>query len=88
LLVVAVQPNSPAALGGIRGASQEVIVRNYRVPAGGDVILAFQGKQVNSLQELAREIDRHKPGDRVTVTILRGNRKMDLPIVLKEAPNQ
>src|SRR5438093_2495939 len=46
LLVVTVQPNSPAALAGIHGASQEVIVRNYRVPAGGDVILAFQGKEV------------------------------------------
>jgi putative serine protease PepD len=88
LLVVTVQPNSPAALAGIRGASQEVIVRNYRVPAGGDVILAFQGKEVNSLQELAREIDRYKPGDKVTVTVLRGNRKVDLPIVLQEAPKQ
>ncbi|PYS55910.1 MAG: peptidase [Acidobacteria bacterium] len=88
LLVVTVQPNSPAAVGGIRGASQEVIIRNYRVPAGGDVILAFHGKEVNSLQELAREIDRYKPGDRVTVTILRGNRKMDLPILLQEVPKQ
>ena len=88
LLVVTVQPNSPAALAGIHGASQEVIVRNYRVPAGGDVILAFQGKEVNSLQDLAREIDRYKPGDKVAVTILRGNKKTDLPVVLQEAPKQ
>ena len=88
LLVVTVQPNSPAALAGIHGASQEVIVRNYRVPAGGDVILAFQGKEVNSLQDLAREIDRYKPGDKVGVTILRGNKKTDLPVVLQEAPKQ
>ena len=58
------------------------------MPAGGDVILAFHGKEVNSLQELAREIDRYKPGARVTVTILRGNRKMDLPILLQEVPKQ
>src|SRR5205809_311306 len=88
LLVVTVQPNSPAALAGIHGASQEVIVRNYRVPAGGDVILAFQGKEVNSLQDLAREIDRYKPGDKVAVTILRGNKNTDLPVVLQEAPKQ
>ena len=88
LLVVTVQPNTPAALAGIHGASQEVIVRNYRVPAGGDVILAFQGKEVNSLQDLAREIDRYKPGDKVAVTILRGNKKTDLPVVLQEAPKQ
>lgn len=88
LLVLAVQPNTPAAAGGIRGASREVIVGNYRVPAGGDVILSLQGKQVNSIQELAAEIDRYKPGDKVTVTVLRSNKKLDLPIVLQEAPKQ
>jgi putative serine protease PepD len=88
ILVVAVLPRSAAAAGGIRGASEQVRVGNYLIPAGGDVILAFEGKPVNSAQEMAAEIDRHKPGDRVTVTVLRGNKKVDLPIVLQEAPKQ
>jgi putative serine protease PepD len=88
LLVVSIQPNSAASAGGIRGASERVRVGNYIVPAGGDVIIAFQGRPVNSAQEMASEIDRHKPGDRVTVTVLRDNRKIDLPIVLQEAPKR
>jgi S1-C subfamily serine protease len=88
LMVVSVLPNSPAAAGGIRGASEQVRVGRYVMPAGGDIILAFEGKPVSSPQEMATEIDRHKPGERVTITILRGNRKIDLPIVLQEAPKQ
>ncbi len=88
LLVVAVQPNSAAAAGGIRGASRRVRVGNSVIPVGGDVILALQGKEVISAQEMAAEIDRHKPGDRVTITILRDERRIDLSIVLQEAPKQ
>jgi S1-C subfamily serine protease len=88
LMVVQVGRNGPAAQGGIRGYTQEVIVGRMRVPVGGDVILAVQGKEVNSLQQLQSEIDRHKPGETVTVTILRNNRKIDLPITLQEAPRQ
>jgi len=88
LMIVTVLPNSPTAQGGIRGATQEVIVGNYRVPAGGDVLLALQGKELRSRDDLPTEVDRYKPGDKVTVTVLRGNRKIDLPIVLQEAPRQ
>ena len=88
LMIVTVLPNSPAAQGGIRGATQEIIVGNYRVPAGGDVLLALQGKELRSRDDLPTEVDRYKPGDKVTVTILRAGQKMDLPIVLQEAPRQ
>jgi S1-C subfamily serine protease len=88
LMVVSVAPNSAAATGGIRGASEQVRVGRYIMPVGGDIILAFEGKPVNSPQQIAAEIDRHKPGDRITVTILRNGRQMDLPILLREAPRQ
>jgi S1-C subfamily serine protease len=88
VLIVTLQPNSPAQLGGIRGASEEVIVGFTRVPAGGDVILSLQGKEVNSQPEIATEVDRYKPGDKVNITVLRGNRKVDIPVVLQEAPKQ
>jgi S1-C subfamily serine protease len=88
LMVVSVNPNSAAALGGIRGASEQVRVGRYVMPVGGDIIIAFEGKPVDSQQEMATEIDRHKPGDKVTVRVLRGNRMIDLPVVLREAPKQ
>ncbi len=88
LLVVELQENSPAYRAGIRGATREVIIGYRRLPIGGDVILEFQGKPVNSAEELAAEADHYKPGDKVTVSVLRDNRKIDLPVVLQEAPRQ
>jgi S1-C subfamily serine protease len=86
LLVVQVEPGSPAEAAGIRGYSREEIVGNYRVPAGGDVILAINGRAVNSVGELGTAIDRHKPNETVTVSILRDNRKIEIPVVLREDP--
>ena len=58
------------------------------LPVDGDVVLQFQGKPVNTVQDLLTEIDRYKPGERVVVTILRNNKKMDVPVVLEDTPRK
>ena len=88
LMIVDTYQNSPASRAGLRGATDEVRIGRRRLPVGGDVLLELQGKAINSLQELASEVDRYKAGDRVTVTVLRGNRKIDVPVTLEEAPRQ
>ena len=86
LLVISVLPDSPAAHAGIRGSSRETIVGHYRVPDGGDVILAVEGHAVESTEHLSSAIDRYVPGDRVTVTLLRDNRRVDVSLTLGENP--
>ena len=86
LLILNIASDSPADRAGIRGATRETIIGNYRVPAGGDVILAVEGHDVESNEHLASAIDRFKPGDRVTLTLLRDNHKIDLPITLQDNP--
>ncbi|PYS10136.1 MAG: hypothetical protein DMG15_21705 [Acidobacteria bacterium] len=88
LMIIETYQNSPASRAGLRGATDVVRVGRRRLPVGGDVILEFQGKAINSAQELASEIDHYKAGDKVTVTVLRGNRKIDIPVTLEEAPRQ
>jgi len=88
LMTVDVYENSPASRAGLRGATSEVRYGRRRLPVGGDVILEIQGKLVNSAQELAIEVDRYKAGDKITVTVLRGNKKIDVPITLEDAPRQ
>jgi S1-C subfamily serine protease len=87
-MVVEVPRGSAAALGGMRGADNEVIVRRIRIPVGGDVILAVQGKETDSIQQLQSEIDRYKPGDAIKITVLRNNKKTDLTVTLQEARRQ
>jgi len=88
LMIVDTYQNSPASRAGLRGATDEVRIGRRRLPVGGDVILEVQGKAINSVQDLNTEIDRYKVGDKITLSVLRGNRKVDVPITLEEAPRQ
>jgi len=79
-----VAPGSPAAQAGIRPATRSARWRFSTYPVGGDILVAFEGKEISSLPEVAAAIDHHKGGDRVIFTILRGGQKMDIPVVLRE----
>jgi S1-C subfamily serine protease len=88
LLVGKVPPDGPLAQAGIHQGTKRVRIGNYLIQAGGDVILAVNGKDVNSFLELASEVDHHRPGETVTITVLRDNRKADLQVTLQEQPRQ
>jgi S1-C subfamily serine protease len=84
LMVTQVNSDSPAAKAGIRGMSGQVQYRLGIYPVGGDILIAFQGKEISSPVEIADAIDHLKAGEKVTFTILRGNQKIDVPVVLGE----
>ena len=88
LLVGKVPADGPLAQAGIREGTKRVRVGNYVIQAGGDVILAVNGKDVNSFVELASEVDHHRPGEAITITVLRNNQKADLQVTLQEQPRQ
>jgi S1-C subfamily serine protease len=88
VMVVDIYANSPAAKAGIRESTQQLRLGYRRLPVGGDVVLQIQGKPVNTVQEIQTEIYRYKPGDKVTLTLLRNNRKVEVPLTLEEAPRQ
>ena len=85
-MLLEVRRGSPAAQAGLRPASSQARVGFRTYPVGGDILIEFEGKEISSPQQVATEIDHHKAGDKVTFTILRGGKKMDLPIVLQETP--
>lgn len=48
----------------------------------GDIIISFDGVEVTSVAELKGEIDKHLPGERVTVTVEREGETIDLRLTL------
>lgn len=88
LLVTQIIPGSPASKSGLRAGTRSVLIGNYEIPVGGDVILSINGTRVTSQQELTISLERHKPGDRVTLQVLRSNRPTDIPVTLEERPQQ
>jgi putative serine protease PepD len=86
VLIVAVIPNSPAAKAGLRGGDTEVIVSGERFILGGDIILKVDNQDINSMDILLREIEKHRPGDKVKLTILRDEKTKIITVTLGERP--
>lgn len=70
LLVVSIEPNSPAAQAGLRE---------------GDVIIQFSGQPISNVDDLHKLLTEQKIGTRSSMTILRNTEKIDLEIVPAES---
>jgi S1-C subfamily serine protease len=71
-LVLSVEKGSPAAKAGIHGGVPAG-TEGGEVAVGGDIIRAIDGKNVPNSEELASDIESKKPGQTVTITLLRAN---------------
>jgi len=83
-MITGLSPGGPAQAAGIREVSGQVRYGLRIYPVGGDILVAFQGKEILSPTDVADAIAHMKAGEKVTLTVLRGGRKIDLPVTLKE----
>jgi len=88
LLIVQAVPGGAADRAGLRGGSERAYLGNIPIMIGGDLIVAVDGKKVQSQQDLAQVMNSHRAGDTVRVTIYRNKRQMDVNVVLGEAREQ
>ncbi len=74
-------------LGSVKGVLITGIVPDGAAGAAGlkedDVIIKFDGVDVNSTSELQVQVGKHRPGDKATVTFLRNGKETTVPIILK-----
>ncbi|MBF6631122.1 MAG: DegQ family serine endoprotease [Comamonas sp.] len=68
-LVSAVEPDSPAAKAGIEA---------------GDIIVKFEGKELDKVADLPRLVGNTKPGTKSAITVFRRGQMRDLSIVIAE----
>jgi S1-C subfamily serine protease len=86
VLVEQVASDSPADQAGLRGSDRSATIDGQPVMIGGDVIIAIDGKQIGSMEDLAGLLDDYKPGDQVTLTILRDGEQVELELTLGNRP--
>ncbi len=82
-LVTKVLPGSAAAEAGLKGAEREVILGNYRIPWGGDFIVAVDGRRVSSKRFLQQAYGLKRGGDEMKLTIMRGTEEREIVIKLR-----
>lgn len=86
VLVEEVQDGSPADEAGLKGGSKTTNIQGVPIRIGGDVIIALDGEQVNSVEDLRVLLADMEPEQKVNLTILRNGEEMQLEVVLGEPP--
>ena len=87
-----VQKGTAAEKAGIRGGNINGSIESGQVAVGGDIIVSIDGKTVASSEDLANDIAAKKPGDNVSVGLLRANGKggyehKTVSVTLGQRPN-
>ena len=79
--VLRVTPGSAAAAAGLQGVQQQP--DGSIVP--GDIIVALDGREIESVARLLGRLDDYKVGDVVRLTIVRDGRRTEVPVTLQAA---
>ena len=86
-LIVKVIKEGPAFKAGLRGGYKEAVVAGKKILIGGDIIIAINGKVIKDVSDLAAYLEEHtKPGQVITVTIVRENRVLTIEVKLEARP--
>ncbi len=89
VLVVEVFEDSGADKAGLRAGTREVTLPDGEVvPADGDVIIAIDGREVRTFEDLVNYLDTRSVGDTITLTIVRDGQTMDVEVTLGPRPTE
>jgi serine protease Do len=84
IMISAIEPNSPAARAGLRAATRNV----DNIPVNGDVITQINGTRVDDATDLQGVVFNTKPGDTVTLTIVRGGQEQEIEVKTQIIPTR
>ena len=86
--VATVLPDGPSAEAGIQGGTETVTDENgFEFERGGDIITAVDGIPVMRFEDLVSFlVVQASPGQTITLTVLRGEETLEVPVVLGERP--
>jgi S1-C subfamily serine protease len=91
LLVLGLEEGGPAERAGIHRLRMRVeqlepgVFRRSVDLASADMIVAVDHVRVKSVDELLTEVERHRPGETVRVTVIRDGRALDIEVILGQS---
>jgi S1-C subfamily serine protease len=87
VLVNEVVKGGPADKAGIEGGDTEATIEGAQVTLGGDIITEIDGKTVASMEDVINAVNSAQPGDKMEVTVLRGdNEEKTFTVTLGDRP--
>ncbi|MBN1836330.1 MAG: trypsin-like peptidase domain-containing protein [Spirochaetales bacterium] len=86
ILVSEVASGSSAEKAGLRGGDQPVRYGRSTFRIGGDIIVEVDRSPVATFADLLGALEDNKPGETVSVRVVRGRRQLELSVKLSERP--
>jgi S1-C subfamily serine protease len=86
-MVGEVREGSPAEDAGVQGGSEQESFNGQDVTAGGDVIVAVNGRPVRSADQVVRDVSSRLPGATIRLTVVRGQARKTLTAKLGARPD-
>jgi len=86
-LLAEVVPGSPAEEAGLQGGDERVRFQAGAYKAGGDVILAIDGRPVIGPDDLARLVSTYSPGEEATLLVLHDGKREQVAVELGRRPS-
>ena len=88
LRIITMVPDGPAARAGLKGPEIRRSKRGFvtfetRDVSRADVIVGVNGKKTLKPDEFLSEVESHRPGDRITIDVLREGAVVSVPITLQ-----
>ncbi|MEX0992633.1 MAG: trypsin-like peptidase domain-containing protein [Solirubrobacterales bacterium] len=80
------QSTGPAKKAGLKGGDTQATLSGQDLALGGDVITKIDGKSVSSMDDVIEVVDSKKPGDTVTLTVLRSGKEKQVEVKLSDRP--
>jgi S1-C subfamily serine protease len=88
LLIVQAVAGGAADRAGLHGGTERAYLGNTPIMIGGDLIVEIDGAKIESQQDLAQVMNKHRAGDSVKIVVYRGKKRLELDVVLGEAREQ
>ena len=82
LLIERVEEGSSSDQAGLRGGRRRVLLGNFFLIIGGDILVSLDGRPVGSHDDLVRLLADKRPGDRIGASFYRGDRRIETAIEL------
>jgi S1-C subfamily serine protease len=86
LMVVRVYESSAADKAGLSAGTDEVVVSGESYLLGGDILLAIDGRELATGEDLRDAISARKPGDKLTIEAYRDSEKRSFEVTLGRQP--
>ncbi|MCB0211254.1 MAG: trypsin-like peptidase domain-containing protein [Anaerolineae bacterium] len=84
VLIEQIVLNSPADNADLNGSYMAVPINGHSTQIGGDVIVAVDDQPITGLADLRTYLGSRKPGQEITLTVMRDGKKVDVPVQLED----